>query len=313
MLLYILACTPVTAMKKTMTLLGLLAALGTSAVAETLWVYGASEQGGWYDADKVSSADDLNKCWAAVSSNLINWWQSQYEIPETYESNNTIYTAPSKDADAVWKEYRRKTTTVQGNVEQGLNWWWMANSSSPFTNVSSAYWYYTSQFLYPTYTAALTGYQAKNYVYTIEPENTDLSQYLYEALTTNDARKGIGINIGSSQSASFHGVTMWGAEFNEALELVALWLTDSDDAILNAEKDLELFKVKVEKRENGYYMADYWYETARYIESITVLDAARIDEDWGAAMQRVYLIPEPASATLSLLALGCLAVRRRRI
>ena len=180
-----------------------------------------------------------------------------------------------------------------------MNWWWTYNSSSPFTAASSSYWYYTSQFLYPQYTAALT-------------ENTDLSKYLYDVLTSNDARRGIGINIGSSQEASFHGVTMWGAEFNEDLELVALWLTDSDDAILNAEKDLDLFKVQVEKRENGYYMADYWYEPARYIESITVLDAARIDEDWGANMQRAYIVPEPATATLGLLALAALSLRRRR-
>ena len=49
-------------MKKTITLLGLLAGVGISAAAETLWVYGASEHGGWYDADKESSKDDLNKC-----------------------------------------------------------------------------------------------------------------------------------------------------------------------------------------------------------------------------------------------------------
>lgn len=299
-------------MKKTITLLGLLAGVGISAAAETLWVYGASEHGGWYDADKESSKDDLNKCWAAVSSNLINWWQSQYKIPETYDYYGYTYAAPSTDPDAVWREYQSKTNTNEGNVEAGVNWWWTYNSSSPFTAASSSYWYYTSQFLYPQYTAALTGYNAANYVYTIEPENTDLSKYLYDVLTSNDARRGIGINIGSSQEASFHGVTMWGAEFNEDLELVALWLTDSDDAILNAEKDLDLFKVQVEKRENGYYMADYWYEPARYIESITVLDAARIDEDWGANMQRAYIVPEPATATLGLLALAALSLRRRR-
>lgn len=308
-------------MKKTISLLGLLAGLSASAVAETLWVYGVSEHGGWYDADKTDSKLDENKCWAAVSANLINWWQGQYVIPKNYTAYGRTYAAPSTNADEIWAEYKSKTETEMSNVEVGVKWWWTSNNSSPFTNVSSAYWYYTSQFLYPNYYTALEGDNAKNYIYTIEPEKNDLSAYLYQALTTNDARKGIGINVGSSQTASLHGVTMWGAEFNETLELVALWLTDSDDNILNKAGsdspavDLGLFKVQVKKTANGYYMEDYWYKDARYIESITVLDAARIDEDWGATMERIYLtspIPEPTTATLSLLALSAMAARRRR-
>ncbi|MBE6417530.1 MAG: PEP-CTERM sorting domain-containing protein [Akkermansiaceae bacterium] len=305
-------------MKKTISLLGLLAGLSVSAVAETLWVYGVSEHGGWYDADKVSSTTDLNKCWAAVSANLINWWQNQYQIPKTFDYYGTTYTIP--DEDAVWAKYREKTRTVMSNVELGVDWWWSGRNTNnefdndSFTGSPDCWFYYT----YLCMPGMGIKHKRADYLKIIEPEKTDLSVYLYQALTTNDARKGIGINVGSSQNASLHGVTMWGAEFDDNKKLTALWLTDSDDNILNkvgengSAVDLGLFKVNVEYTDKGLYLADYWYQEASIIESITVLDAAATDA-W--TMERIYLtppIPEPTTATLSLLALSAMAARRRR-
>lgn len=300
--------------------MGLLAGLSASAVAETLWVYGVSEHGGWYDADKTDSKLDENKCWAAVSANLINWWQNQYQIPKTFDYGLT-YTIP--DEDAVWAEYREKTKTVMSNVESGVDWWWNGGNTNnefdnnPFTGSpkSPDCWVYYTYLCMPEMGIK---HNRADYLKIIEPESTDLSTYLYEALTTNDARKGIGINVGASQNASLHGVTMWGAEFDDNKKLTALWLTDSDDNILNkvgengSAVDLGLFKVNVEYTDKGLYLADYWYQEASIIESITVLDAAATDA-W--SMERIYLtspIPEPTTATLSLLALSAMAARRRR-
>lgn len=59
-------------------------------------------------------------------------------------------------------------------------------------------------------------------------------------------------------------------------------------------------------------MSDYWYEDARYIDALTVPDATQTD---GWKPERVYLtapVPEPATATLSLLGLVALAARRQR-
>lgn len=77
-------------MKKTLTLLALTAALmpmmpleaegklitvnGVEFVEEGNW----STATGWFDANKLwKVADDSYMCWAATSSNLIAWWQSQ--------------------------------------------------------------------------------------------------------------------------------------------------------------------------------------------------------------------------------------------
>ncbi len=80
-----------------------------------------------------------------------------------------------------------------------------------------------------------------------------LSQFaLYNAPSSGEVRPGIGINVGSLPTAPAHGITFWGAEFDEEKKLTALRVTDSDDNILNkadsdsAAVDLGLFKVNVE-------------------------------------------------------------------
>jgi MYXO-CTERM domain-containing protein len=63
------------------------------------------------------------------------------------------------------------------------------------------------------------------------------------------------------------------------------------------------------------YLEDYWESGLRYVESLTLFDATQTDA-WG--MERVYFtapdptVPEPATATLGLMALAALALRRRR-
>lgn len=127
-----------------------------------------------------------------------------------------------------------------------------------------------------------------------------LSQFaLYNALSSGEVRPGIVINVGFSPTAPAHGITFWGAEFDEEKKLTALWVTDSDDNILNkadsdsAAVDLGLFKVNVEITEQGYYLSDYWYEDARYIDALTVPDATQTD---GWKPERVYLTRTCAGA-----------------
>ena len=51
---------------------------------------GVTLESGWYDVNKIGSGQtngDINMCWAASSSNIIEWWQDRYreagfELPE---------------------------------------------------------------------------------------------------------------------------------------------------------------------------------------------------------------------------------------
>lgn len=259
-------------MKRIFALLCCLAPVALSAT-ETLWVYGVNQHYGWYDADKSSEKDengvwvDNNKCWAAVSANLINWWQDLYITPQYIATGSNV-----------WATYQIKAQPVMANVQIGVDWWWTGEAAAAYEAN-----YEISAIGYNTFNYRAAGkiphqgYNYKDYVYFVEPEQKDLSAYLYDVLSAEEPRYGIGINVGSSQYASAHGITMWGAEFDEAHTLKALWVTDSDDAILNANGgDLNLFRVNVEKRTDGYYLTNYWYSDARYIESLTILDDTKV-------------------------------------
>ena len=301
------------AMKRAITLLSLLAGLNAFSDTETFWLYGVNEYGGWYDADKTSSTEDYNKCWAAVSANMINWWQSQYQLPDTLLTGSDV-----------WTEYRTKANTVMSNAQVGIDWWWSGKAAAdmtlfysidPFTASSANRYYYSYTVIGAP---AIYDYKYQEYVYFVEPEKVgerELTRQLYDIFSSKEPRQGITLNIGSSETASLHGITLWGAEFADSQTLTALWVTDSDDAIFSV-GDQDLFRVSVEYKNGAIYLSDYWYEEARYLESLTVLDATKTDA-WN--LQRTlleapmpYALPEPTTATLSMLALAALATRRRR-
>ena len=293
-------------MKRSITLLSALIGVASVAAGETLWVYGVNEETGWYDADKTGSGDSA-LCWAAVSSNLINWWQNQYVIPSNVPTG-----------DAVWTTYRASVNNVYANTQVGVEWWLTGDGGT----------IYGMEFFKPTWNGGYyTAYESdpysiyfdEQYVYhTTNNSALTLSSTLYSALSSGSPRIGIGVNVGSSPTYALHGITLWGAEFDENRTLTALWLTDSDDAV-NSVGDQDLFKVDVEYKDDHLYLSNYWFASGRYVESLTIFDASQTDA-WG--MERVYInlpaipvthsIPEPATATLSLAALVALSARRRR-
>ena len=131
-----------------------------------------------------------------------------------------------------------------------------------------------------------------------------------------------------------HAITLWGVEYNDSYDLTGLWLTDSDDLQygLNPEG---IFYVALQEQtvtvtltpENGadpyqeertyltfagleagdwYWKGDSFNNETLFINRIEFFNTS-VSDTWG--LQR---IPEPATATLGLLALVGLAGRRRR-
>ncbi len=272
--------------------MSLLAGLSSAATAETLWVYGVNEQQGWYDADKTGN-NDSNLCWAAVSSNLINWMQDQYEMPS--------YPYIPQDEN-VWIRYRNAVVAnVFGDSRIGMEWWLTGDGLGYFEENTGGYYSLYEEDPY-------TIYLDNKYVRFVEGTAEQLTLYLRDVLTADTARQGIGINLNG------HGITLWGVEFTDPLTISALWVTDSDDAIASV-GDMDLFKVGVGYNNGSMYLTDY-YSSANRVESLTVLDAKQIDE-WG--LERIYVdlsasltVPEPATATLTLLAFAAISTRRRR-
>lgn len=107
-------------MKKASIIIALAYALGiilpfSSAKAEKVqyWAKGVSEDAGWYNTFQFT-----NGCWAAVSSNMIAWWQDR--IKETY-----IYTGKCWDPEEVNREFDRNTYFNDGGdyVYKALDWY----------------------------------------------------------------------------------------------------------------------------------------------------------------------------------------------
>ena len=124
----------------------------------------------------------------------------------------------------------------------------------------------------------------------------------------------IALGLSSDDGKLAHSITLWGVEFDNNGNLTTLWLTDSDDyfnqifsvsATLD-EKANKIYLGELEgEGEDAYYFTDA-YEDYKdvYIGRIYALDTE--------SALKWQLVPEPTTATLSLLALAALAARRRR-
>ena len=120
----------------------------------------------------------------------------------------------------------------------------------------------------------------------------------------NALSSGYALTLSVENSGVAHAYTLWGAEYDitsKGYELTAVWLTNSDD-INNAP---DLFRKDV---------------ICTYVEKDGVgTGSVAFDENMGATFTQVaglrsapIVIPEPATAVLSIAAMLGLAARRRR-
>ena len=107
-----------------------------------------------------------------------------------------------------------------------------------------------------------------------------------------------------SISASGHAFTFWGMEYEETAYGIIInkaWLTDSDDYQTKL-VETTLFDIKSSADGNAIaFTLDYYPDSSFVIETVA-----------GMRSTPTNLIPEPSTATLSLLALTSLLHRRRR-
>lgn len=144
-----------------------------------------------------------------------------------------------------------------------------------------------------------------------ESEEEGGVDYIYEldfVEILEEAPLSLAISIGSPDAG--HAITLWGVEYKDG-ELVGIWLTDSDDYTdddrlfyesVVVDKDANLIYLGEKKDDGSYQSIEYDGQTV-YIRSIYTIDPSSTAN---------WTVPEPATATLSLLALAALAVRRRR-
>lgn len=274
-----------TAMKKTLTLLALIAALmpmvpmNSNAESVTYWVKGVWNEetqtaDGWLDANKRwGSYSDGLQCWAATCSNLVTWWQQQNAefIPDR---------APTELAD-VWNTYRLTFDNNGGDIGQGLHWWLdgdygkglgekeLKGRIGDFVHGEATLKREDGGF----YKGSLwQGIVEGRDLYTISPVGSTLTEM--SSSLVNAISQGYGVGLSwvtpspyTTSGTMGHAVTVWGAEYNtESGLLTALYLTDSDD------DKTELTKVGIEPNTSGTMFVKSG-STKSSIESFTVLNS----------------------------------------
>lgn len=234
------------AMKKTLTLLALTAALmpmmphAAKAETKTYWVTGVNSQDGWFDAEKDTkggsgSRSDKELCWAASSSNIIAWWQEQQDyVPEK--------TAPT-ELDKIWNQYRDTFANVGGHAELGLHWWLdgsyeqiplLTNGLDPKNGG------YYAESLVPT-----PGY--KSGVLRTDLQEIEVSSFKSDVRALSESlvsyiNAGYGVELtwalpdsDGDGSTGGHSVTLWGVDYSEQLgRITNFYITDSDDYKTNS-------------------------------------------------------------------------------
>lgn len=277
-----------------------------SAQPHEVWAPGVSRAGGWVDYNKAPVNDgvwaDTAMCWAASSSNVIKWWMNQ-----NAELVSSMKTPPPEDP---WTVFRAVYGNVGSTPSYGLGWYidGVTNSWgdtvppsgydeagwSAVEDKSNGEWPYGT-FLTGAYSTAEHAIQVAQ-----NPGNTDGRALTLGIL--NAVEKGYALSLSAYNDAGnagvAHAVTLWGVEYTgegDERIITRMWITDSDDGVTQL----------VEYAMVGDKESSVAFGSGGNLTSATIGYAAGMWSD-------PELVPEPATATLGLLALAGLAARRRR-
>lgn len=297
----------------------------TLSHAAEVWAPGVSWEGGWYDFNKYAKGgvsngtsgflkDDSLMCWAVSAANVIAWWQEQNNIKSEYDHSASII-PQGKD---VHQTFVAVFDNDGANPASAFQWWIdgstlnLPNRTSfddddecSWTSIDGDIYYpgyfYNGGFLTSTQYTSTPFYNIAADPVTIADTKlatngesiTLQNSAIVEALESGYALS-LEVTTGTGTIGE-HAITLWGAEYTEAangdIKLTKAYITDSDDYY------------------NGIVAATV--DPKGYLVGMKIVDASyKITNANG--MRTTVTIPEPATVTLSLLALCGLAARRKR-
>lgn len=322
--------------------------LTLAAHAQPVFVEGVSLDGGWYDCNKTTKwnwqatskptgyyssgdwiLDDSAMCWAHAASNILQWWQDgQASALPAVAPNGASNTAVPYYASGSW--IGQKLVDDPLYVQQlaifkaiGKNW-----GNTGGKSVQAYNWYFNGGKL-DAYGGTLinsdSGGYFKDLGLVMNPDG--YTSPLFTTFTFNDSftrdviidtltgyiDSDYGTTLSVVSSAGGHAITMWGYEMSN--DEFFVYLTDSDDY------QHALFKQKVIFSDNKWaYLTACEGDTAVYTETQTAyfngveqtFQGIMLSEAQAFMGPTLLSVPEPTTATLSLLALTALVARRRR-
>ena len=234
---------------------------------------GVSLSSGWYDVNKLKNGGgDINMCWAASASNIIQWWQDRY-----VEAGNTlpagavtgpgtkIYPEGYKYNLALMELYRDLWWNGKGgDTDHGVIWYFEGRNvqkyasegshAQPNDNTSGGY--YSSiwnQILPKVYHEYKSDIFPNEFYNLISKEYNNYSNWgngsgvsgiqqlkKFSDLVVEFIDRGVISFVISlnSNGGLLHATTLWGYEIDNATGMLTkVWITDSDDMHQNGAGD----------------------------------------------------------------------------
>ena len=207
---------------------------------KTVFAKGVSLTDGWYDVNKKKDGrspeyGDAVMCWAASSSNIIQWYQDRYvargkTLPDNIPNKQNITTDYELSVfDLFRKEW---DNTSGGQMEIGVQWYFGGVNNA--ANITGNAVPKTEGNYFPE----ILNYLPSPYSNNSNASNTwgDYSHISNEPIVTfsniitNTINKGIG-GLTIQPSGVHHAITLWGYDINDEGIVTALYVTDSDDLI----------------------------------------------------------------------------------
>ena len=245
------------------------------AVSDTsktiVFAEGVTLTSGWYDVNKKAQGNngDINMCWAATSSNMIQWFQDRYKAAgKTLPAGATD--GPGVTSYANYGPYELELMNVfhsewdnsrGGHMQEAIPWYFEGKLNggefaSPGTQAvpktAGGYWKSiwdteVYPYIYHGYenviAPGIEGLDLKNLYITIfnnyylwgngtSYQGVERLEVFSKLIVESfeHGMAGLTIKLGTNLTAASHATTLWGYEIDNATGLVTrLWITDSDD------------------------------------------------------------------------------------
>ena len=238
----------------------------TSTGKTIVFAEGVSFTSGWYDVNKKAEGNngDINMCWAAAASNMIQWWQDRY-VAAGKSLPSTAVTGPGTKSHGSYGRYELALMDIfhsdwdnskGGNPEQAIPWYFEGKLyGGEFASAGSQAAPKTNGGYFSSVWSSIEPYIYRGYQHDIFPSQyPQMYTYCYNnyylwgdgsILTGNDRLKyftdlvvqsfnrgmaAMTISLSSNIASLHHAVTLWGYEIDKATGLLTrVWVTDSDD------------------------------------------------------------------------------------
>lgn len=203
---------------------------------------GVSLNSGWYDVNKKRdgrTGTDATLCWAAVCSNMLEWWQDQYVAAGNPLPAKALRGKGEKYELAIFEAFQSDWYHPSGGeMDWGIPWYFTGENRGESYSTGakpkpgtggyfSGVWNELAPLMGTDYIKEINGY----YIWdsgsgpSVDPL-AKLTELVTEAF--KDGMAALSIQVGISM---LHALTLWGYELDESGLLKTVYVTDSDDLI----------------------------------------------------------------------------------